>query len=37
MNTEQQIPADDPFFISWPDFLTELNQRNFTSIELNED
>ena len=30
----QQIPKDDPFFISWPDFLVELNRRGFTSIEL---
>jgi transcription-repair coupling factor (superfamily II helicase) len=29
-----QVPADDPFFISWPDFLAELNRRNFTSVEL---
>jgi transcription-repair coupling factor (superfamily II helicase) len=34
---EQQIPKDDPFFISWPDFLVELNRRNFASIELFED
>ncbi|HEY1719407.1 MAG TPA: transcription-repair coupling factor [Verrucomicrobiae bacterium] len=32
----QQIPANDPFFISWPDFLTELNRRNLTSMELRE-
>jgi transcription-repair coupling factor (superfamily II helicase) len=32
-----EIPADDPFFISWPDFLLELNHRNFTSVELVED
>ena len=32
----QLIPADDPFFISWPDFLVELNRRGFTSVELNE-
>ena len=31
----QQIPAEDPFFISWPDFLVELNRRGFTSVELN--
>ena len=31
---EQQIPKDDPFFISWPDFLVELNRRGFTSVEL---
>jgi transcription-repair coupling factor (superfamily II helicase) len=34
---EQQVPKDDPFFISWPDFLTELNRRRFTSVELAED
>ena len=33
---EQQIPKDDPFFISWPDFLIELNRRSFTSIELGD-
>ncbi len=31
---EQQIPKDDPFFISWPDFLVELHRRSFTSVEL---
>ncbi|HZL13190.1 MAG TPA: transcription-repair coupling factor, partial [Verrucomicrobiae bacterium] len=35
-NYAQQIPADDPFFISWPDFLTELNHCNLTSAELRE-
>ncbi len=34
---EQQIPQDDPFFISWPDFLAELNRRGFTSAELVEE
>jgi transcription-repair coupling factor (superfamily II helicase) len=33
----QQVPLDDPFFVSWPDFLIELNRRNFTSIELSGD
>jgi transcription-repair coupling factor (superfamily II helicase) len=33
---EQQVPADDPFFIAWPNFLTELNRRGFTSFELSE-
>jgi len=33
----QQVPPDDPFFISWPDFLVELNRRGFTSVELAED
>jgi transcription-repair coupling factor (superfamily II helicase) len=32
----QQVPNGDPFFISWPDFLTELNCRSFTSIELSD-
>ena len=31
-----QIPASDPFFISWPDFLGELNRRGFTSVELSD-
>ncbi len=29
-----QIPADDLFFIAWPDFLHQLAQREFTSVEL---
>jgi transcription-repair coupling factor (superfamily II helicase) len=33
---ESQIPADDLFFISWPDFLAELNRRSFTSLEIFE-
>jgi transcription-repair coupling factor (superfamily II helicase) len=33
----QQIPVGDPFFISWPDFLGELNRRGFTSVELDEE
>jgi transcription-repair coupling factor (superfamily II helicase) len=32
----QQVPANDPFFISWPDFLAELSRRDFASIELFE-
>jgi transcription-repair coupling factor (superfamily II helicase) len=32
---EQQIPKGDPFFISWPDFLIELNRRGVTSVEVN--
>ncbi len=36
-NYAQQIPKDDPFFISWPDFLRELNRRGFTSVELSEE
>ncbi|HZL80164.1 MAG TPA: hypothetical protein VFC17_15130, partial [Candidatus Limnocylindrales bacterium] len=34
---EQQVPNDDPFFISWPDFLIELNRRGLTQIELFDD
>ena len=33
----QQIPANDPFFVSWPDFLVDLNRRGFTSAELSEE
>ena len=33
----QQVPADDAFFILWPDFLNELNRRNFMSVALAED
>ncbi len=32
----QQIPKGDPFFISWQDFLVELNRRGFTSVELSD-
>jgi len=32
----QQIPKADPFFISWPDFLLELNHSSFMSVELVE-
>jgi transcription-repair coupling factor (superfamily II helicase) len=32
----QQIPKDDPFLISWPDFLTELNRRGLVSVELED-
>jgi transcription-repair coupling factor (superfamily II helicase) len=32
----QQIPPDDPFFISWPDFLAELNRRGFTFVEVSD-
>ncbi len=31
---EQQVQKDDPFFISWPDFLTELHRRGFTAVDL---
>jgi transcription-repair coupling factor (superfamily II helicase) len=34
---ERQVPNDDPFFISWPDFLAELNRRRLTSIAMVED
>ncbi len=34
---ESQIPADDPFFISWPDFLIELNRRSMTRLDLSEE
>jgi transcription-repair coupling factor (superfamily II helicase) len=30
----QQITPDDPFYISWADFLIELNRRKFTPVEL---
>jgi transcription-repair coupling factor (superfamily II helicase) len=33
---QQQVPKDDPFFVSWPDFLVEFNRRRFTSIELSD-
>jgi transcription-repair coupling factor (superfamily II helicase) len=33
----QRVPAADPFFISWPDFLIELNRRGFTSAKLVEE
>ena len=32
-----QIPPGDAFFVSWPDFLQELNRRHFVSVELFED
>jgi transcription-repair coupling factor (superfamily II helicase) len=36
-NYEQQIPPEDPFFISWPDFRSDFERRGFTSVELMED
>ncbi|HEY2328236.1 MAG TPA: transcription-repair coupling factor [Verrucomicrobiae bacterium] len=33
----RQIPKADAFFISWPEFLTELTRQGFTSVELVED
>ena len=32
----QQIPGGDAFFIPWPDFLTDLHRRGFTSVEPTE-
>ena len=32
----QQIPGGDAFFMSWPNFLADLNRRGFTSVELGE-
>jgi transcription-repair coupling factor (superfamily II helicase) len=34
---ESQVPVGDPFFISWPDFLTELNRHGFASVQLAGD
>ncbi len=31
-----QIPADDPFFIPWPELLSELRRHGFTALELAE-
>ncbi len=33
----QQIPPGDSFFISWPDFLAELNRRGLAAVELADD
>ncbi|MEI8288982.1 MAG: transcription-repair coupling factor [Verrucomicrobiota bacterium] len=33
---KQQVPKDDPFFISWPDFQVELHRRGFTSVEVSD-
>jgi len=33
----QEVPANDPFFISWPDFLAELNRRGLSSVEISAD
>ena len=33
----QQFPAEDPFHISWPEFLAELAARGFTSVAVSED
>ncbi|HTA95139.1 MAG TPA: CarD family transcriptional regulator, partial [Verrucomicrobiae bacterium] len=32
----QQVPSSDPFFISWPDFLTALDSSGKTRLELEE-
>ena len=34
---EQQVPKGDEFFISWPDFLIELNRRGHASVEFSEE
>jgi len=34
---EQQVPKGDAFFISWPDFLIELNRRGHASVEFSEE
>ncbi|MDD5139977.1 MAG: transcription-repair coupling factor [Verrucomicrobiales bacterium] len=34
---KQQVPKNDLFFISWADFLVELNRRGFTPVEIFED
>ena len=36
-NYFQQVPADDPLHIAWPDFLTELHRRGFVPVELTEE
>ena len=36
-NYFQQVPADDPFHVSWPDFLAELHRRGFVAVELTEE
>jgi transcription-repair coupling factor (superfamily II helicase) len=33
---QRLVPAGDPYFISWPDFLGEAGRRGFTSLELAE-
>ncbi len=35
-NYAQQIPVGDAFFIAWPDFLSDLIRRGFTSVELDD-
>jgi transcription-repair coupling factor (superfamily II helicase) len=36
-NYAQQIPADDLFHVSWPDFLKELQRRGMTVLAVDED
>ncbi|HEX9048436.1 MAG TPA: DEAD/DEAH box helicase, partial [Verrucomicrobiae bacterium] len=36
-NYSQQIPANDPFSITWAEFQQELNRRGFTPVELIEE
>jgi len=33
----QQVPADDPLYVPWPEFLTEMFQRKFNSLALTEE
>jgi transcription-repair coupling factor (superfamily II helicase) len=33
----RQIPPHDPFYVSWQDFLAELNRRSLTSVEVAEE
>ncbi len=32
----QQVPADDPFFVSWPEFLAQVDRRGMTRLEVSE-
>ncbi|HEX5222175.1 MAG TPA: transcription-repair coupling factor, partial [Verrucomicrobiae bacterium] len=32
-----QVPADDPFFVGWEEFLAELSQRGMTRIDLSDE
>jgi transcription-repair coupling factor (superfamily II helicase) len=33
----RQVPADDPFHVSWDDLLANLHRRGFTSVTLEDD
>lgn len=33
----QSVPANDPFHVSWPDFLADLNRRGLTAVALTEE